>query len=38
MPGVALTRAELTKLLDSLARRLHEHGARAGCCWSGVPR
>jgi hypothetical protein len=28
MPRAALTRAELTKLLDSLARRLNEHGVR----------
>jgi hypothetical protein len=28
MPRVALTRAELPKLLDSHARRLHEHGVR----------
>lgn len=28
MPRAAFTPTELTKLLDSLARRLHEHGAR----------
>jgi hypothetical protein len=28
MPRAALSRAELTKLLESLAHRLHEHGVR----------